>query len=167
MTDNDRLYLHHGTIQGQDWKQEVGKLGIQPNEATYSWYEPNPESFIGTGAEVPFVCFFKGEPNIPAGVTWSRLVLFYDDGSLTLVPGEDDLRYAWWQTEEFPNAYEIKPVVSLSERALLKTQDRLTKQFGLEKKIDLFPVKDKNLKEQSPKIVEYYHQGKRIAWTLK
>lgn len=167
MTDNNCLYLRHGTYDGQDWKQVCTKLGIKTGEANYSWYEPNPESLIDAKRKAPIVCFFKGEPKIPDGVTWSRLMLFYSDGALTLVPDGNRLRYACWQTKYFPGAIEITPVVCNIDRALLKTQERLRNQFSVTKEIDLFPAKDGDVTSISPQIIEYYHQGSCIAWTLK
>lgn len=176
MTDKHCLYLRHGTIKEQDWNKAIADLGLSPSDATYSWYEPNPESLIGTQVEAPIVCFFKGEPIIPDGVTWSRLMLFYDNGGLTLVADGNRLRYAWWQTKEFPGADEVinpvernpDPEETSSDdfKALLKTQDKLRKQFGIEAS-DPFPKDDDDVIEKSPKIVEYYHQGKCIAWTLQ
>ncbi len=167
MTDNNCLYLRHGRIDGQDWKNVLTELEIQEEKPYYSWYEPNPESLIDAKLQAPIVCFFKGEPKIPDGVTWSRLMLFYNDGALTLVPDESGLRYAWWQTESFAGAKKITPIARNNDRALLKTQERLRNQFSVTKEIDLFPAKDGDVTSISPQIIEYYHQGSCIAWTLK
>ena len=167
MTNNNCLHLRHGTISGQDWEQDIINLGLSSGNPTYSWYEPNPESLIGAGLEIPIVCFFKGKPAIPNGVTWSRLMLFYNEGGLTLVPDGNGLRYAWWQTKTFQDSEKITPVAKKIDMALLKTQERLKRQFGVTKEIDLFPTNDDDVKSQSPQIIEYYHQGKCIAWTLQ
>ena len=164
---SEKLYLHHQKINAQDWQQAVEELGLSSVDPTYSWYEPNPESLLDAKLkETPIVCFFKGKPEIPNGVTWSRLMLFYENGGLTLVPDGKDLRCVRWQTNHFKDSSEISPVVSASDKALLKTQDRLKSQFGLKKDIGLFPNKDNDGKAGSPEIIEYYHQGKCIAWTL-
>ena len=165
MNDESTIYFVADRLEGGDWSEAVGNLAFLPQTPIYSWYEPNPQSLIEAGHEEPIICFCEGRPKIPNGVTWSRLMLFYSNGALTLIPAGNAWRYFYWQTDPFDEGTPLDNLQKIKPRtALLKTQNNLKSQYGIQATAP-FP-KDTDDTRTDPTIVEYRRHGTCIAWTL-
>ncbi len=165
MNDENTIYFVADRLKGDDWGEALDNLTFLPQTPTYSWYEPNPQSLIEAGQGVPIICFCEGWPEIPNGVTWSRLMLFYSNGALTLVPNDSAWRYFYWQTDPFDEGVLLDNLQKIGPHtALLKTRPGLESQYGIQDAAP-FPKKPDDTRT-APKIVEYRRHGTCIAWTI-
>ena len=148
---------------GIDTLENLIKIFGKP---TWYWYEPKPESLIGTGTEPPLQTLQKGSLNIPEGVECSEILLFYPKGSLTLVAqGNKQYRYFYCGQDETKGELVKGDTHKNKLKAYLRTVKNLLKQYGISSSDGtLHPEKDG---DKPIKLIEYYHHDQRIAWTIK
>lgn len=120
----------------------------------WSWYEPKPESLIGTEKKPPLETFTAGIPAIPEGVTFSELMLFGDNKGLTIVPDNVGFKYFYWQEKE--GFEEIKCQKLEKEKVYFKTEIQLEQQYGI----------SKSKPPSSLYITRYMQNNNCVAWTI-
>ena len=154
-----KLYQQTGTNTLENLIKTFGK----PN---WHWYEPKPESLIGTDIKPPLQTLQKGEPEIPDGIECSEILLFYHNGSLTLVEqGNKQYRYFYCGQDETKGDKIAGNTCKNESKAYLRSIDNLLKQYGIRYSGDTqHPTEDGG---KPIKLIEYHHHDQCIAWTIE
>lgn len=171
---SDTIYTLQGEVQ-QTGNQSLEALlaSLVPGagnheKPAFSWYEPRPESLIGTGVEPPLQTLRRGWPQIPDRVEYSELMLFYPQGGLTLCAVAGKWHYFYWSESPFDHGAALAcHKLSPRQPVYLRTQAVLEAQYGVHVDgSDLYPENDREAGHKALWLIEYHKDGQRVAWTL-
>lgn len=129
-------------------------------EPAWSWYEPVPESLIGSGITPPLKTLTRGKPDIPEPVKFSELMLFGDKKGLTVIPAEGgQYQYFYWREAKDKNEGETSlDCHKQTETIYMKSKSVLSEQFTVS-------LDDNNMPECF-EMTRYYVDNQCIVWTI-
>ncbi len=170
--------LHNGSANIEGYTQPAWRTAAesQANDMgwtappPFSWCEPRPESLIGTSENPPVPGFFKGWPSLSDKIELEEILLFWPTGGITLRPR--DQQHTWlfaWSEEQWDGGKEMNGIQKIEHTVYPRSRNNFKTQYGITGIYSdpLFPESDDKSEDYKITLVEYMHQGRRIAWTLK
>lgn len=158
------LFYQSGQTK-QTYPELLSTLGISLNNITGSWYEPQPNSLIGSGhnSQTLMPLLRQGKPVLPANINYFELMLFFKQGGIVITPKADNWRYFCFSEQPF-NSINLSPLTCKrqSSSVLLRNAKILEDQFNLKLADEL-----KKTIPESLQLIQYYHENICIAWTLQ